>query len=73
MSAKFAGCFSRLVKRVIFAVSKQWGALILRAEIIPFKPDPDNAGGGNESIKQSAIQTTSFFETFMLYNLNFKR
>ena len=22
------------------------GALIIRAEIIPIKPDPDNAGGG---------------------------
>jgi len=41
------------------------GCLNTRAEIIPFKPDPDNAGVGNKSIKQSAIQATSFFEIIL--------
>jgi hypothetical protein len=29
-------------------IIKLWGALIIRAEIIPLQPDPDNAGGGKE-------------------------
>ena len=27
-----------------------WGGLILRSEIKPVEPDPDNAGEGNETI-----------------------
>ena len=38
-----------------------WGALIIKAEIIPLKPDPDNAGVGNREYPEFQHRTEPHF------------
>ena len=54
--------FKLLNKVLPLRPKSQWGAL--QAEIIPFEPDPDNAGEGNKKTRLHK------FTPLLLFNLN---